>query len=89
MSGFFFKAVVQEVLIFGSETWAVPPCMGKALGFFQNQVSRRLTERITRRKLEGKWTYTSAEMAREEARLLTMEDYIRRCQNTVTQYIAI
>ena len=32
VSGFFFKAVIQEVLIFGSETWVVTsPRMGKAL----------------------------------------------------------
>ena len=29
--GLFFKAVVQEVLLFGSENWVVNPCMGKAL----------------------------------------------------------
>ena len=32
MSGFFFKAVVQAVLLFGSETWVVTPHIGKALG---------------------------------------------------------
>ena len=32
LPGFFFKAVVQAVLLFGSETWVVTPCMGKALG---------------------------------------------------------
>ena len=32
VSGFFFKAVVQAVLLFGAETWVVTPLMGKALG---------------------------------------------------------
>ena len=32
MSGFFFKAIVQTVLLFGSETWVVTTRMGKALG---------------------------------------------------------
>ena len=32
VSGFFFKAVVQAVLLFGSETWVFTPRMGKALG---------------------------------------------------------
>ena len=32
VSGFFFKAMVQAVLLFKSETWMVNPCMGKALG---------------------------------------------------------
>ena len=33
--------------------------------------------------------YTSVATSREEAGFLTMEDYIRRRQNTVAQYIAI
>ena len=32
VSGFFSKAVLQVVMIFGSETWVVTPRMGKALG---------------------------------------------------------
>ena len=41
--GFFFKAVIQAVLIFGAETWEVTPHRGKALMGFQTQVARRLT----------------------------------------------
>ena len=37
--------------------------------------------------MDGKWRYTSEAMAREEAGFLTMEEYVRRHQNTVTQYI--
>ena len=43
MSGFFLKAVIQAVLIFGLETWVVTPCMGKALEGFRIQVARRMT----------------------------------------------
>ena len=32
VSGFFFKAVIQAVLIFRAETWVVTPRMGMALG---------------------------------------------------------
>ena len=32
VSGFFFKAVIQAVLILGADTWVVTPCMGKSLG---------------------------------------------------------
>ena len=88
VSGFFFKAVVQAVLIFGSETWVVNPRMVKALGGFQVQLARRLTGRLPRRTPGGKWTYTSTATARGGVGLLTMEEYIRRSHNTVTQYIA-
>ena len=88
VSRFFFKAMVQAVLLFGSETWVVTPPMDKALGGFQAQLARRLRRWILRRTPYGKWIYTSAATAQEEAGLLTMEDYIRRSQKTVAQYIA-
>ena len=40
VSGLFFKYVVQELLLFGPETWVFTPQMGKSLGRFQAQVAR-------------------------------------------------
>ena len=54
LSIFFFKAVVQAVLLFGSETWAVTPCMVRVLGGFQDQVARRLTGNPMQLKTDGK-----------------------------------
>ena len=71
--GFFFKATVQAVLLFGSETWVVTPRMGKSLGGVQFQVARRLTGRLPRRTPYRKWTHTSAAKAQEEAGFLMME----------------
>ena len=34
LSRTFFKAVVQAVLLFGSETWVMTPHMGRAMGLF-------------------------------------------------------
>ena len=60
MSGFFFKAVVQAVLLFGLDTWVVTPCMGRDLGGVQDQVVIRLMGRLPRQKPDSKWEYTSA-----------------------------
>ena len=76
VSVFFFKAVVQSVLLFSAETWVVIPRMGRFLGFFHDQAERRLTGRMLQRRLDGSWDYNSAEAAREEARFETMETYI-------------
>ena len=64
MSGFFFKAVIQAVLLFVLENWVVTPCMGRDLGGFQDQVARRLTGQIPQRKPDGKWKYILVETAR-------------------------
>ena len=66
VSRFFFTSVDESVLIFGAETWVVPPCMGWVLGGFQYQVAWRLTGRLPQRRLDVKWGYISVEAARSE-----------------------
>jgi hypothetical protein len=41
----FYKAVVQSVLLYGSETWVFPPKMLSKLEGFHKQIARRLTGR--------------------------------------------
>ena len=57
VSGHFFKAVVQAVLIFGAETWVLNPQTERYLRRFQQRVARRLTRRQLRRRGEGIWEY--------------------------------
>ena len=55
ISGTFFKAVVQQVLLFGAETWVVTPNIEQALRGFLHGVARRLTGRQARREKDGDW----------------------------------
>ena len=64
VSIFFFKVVVQSVLLFGAETWVVKPCTGRVMGGLQYQVARQLMGRLTRRSLGRICEYNSAEAAR-------------------------
>ena len=82
VSGLFSKAVVQAVMLYRVETWVGTPCMGKYRGGVHTQVASRLTGRLPQRTLDGRWRYNLAGF-------LTMEEYIRRQQNTVAQYIAM
>ena len=66
VSGFFFKAGVQLLLLFGSDTWVVTPRMGQVIGGFQDQVAWQLTRRLKRKRSYGRWEYSSAEAEREE-----------------------
>ena len=43
--GNFFKAVAQQVLLFGAETWVVTPKMEQSLSAFLHGAVRRLTGR--------------------------------------------
>ena len=89
VSGFFFKSAIQSVLIFGAETWVITPHMVRVLGGFQYQVARQLMGRMPRWRLGGRWEYTSAKAAREEAGFDPIKSYIWRWQNTVAQYIVM
>ena len=78
VSGNFFKAVVQQVLLFGTETWVVPPMMERALSSFLHGAARRLTGRQLRRGRDGKWHYPSLEGAMKEAGLTDIRTSIQR-----------
>ena len=53
--GSFYVAVVQSIILFGSETWVVSPCIKFLLGIFRHRVARRLVGKIPRRRSEGTW----------------------------------
>ena len=53
VSGKFYKAVAQAVLMFGAETWVLTPRMERSLDRFHNRVARRITGRQPRR--QGGW----------------------------------
>ena len=66
MSGNFSKAVVQQVLLFGAETWVVSLMMERALSAFILGEAIRLTGRQPRRGRDGKWHYPSLEGGMKE-----------------------
>ena len=72
---FFFKSVVQAVLLFSLDTWVVTPCMWRALGGCQEQVMSRLAGRLPQQKTHRKWEYIMLKVvaSREEAGFQTME----------------
>ena len=87
VSGNFFKAVVQQVLLFGAETWVVSPMMERALSAFIHGAASRLTGRQPRKGRDGKWYYPSPEGAMKEAGLTDVRTSMNRRENTVAHYI--
>ena len=88
VSGNFFKAVVQQVLLFGAEMWVVSPRIERALSSFIHGAARRITGRQPQRGWDGKWFYPSLEGAMKEAGFIDVRTSINRRQNTALQYIA-
>ena len=88
ISGNFFKAVVQQVLLFGAETWVVTTKMERMLSGLLHGAGRRLTGRQARREKDGDWHYPSLKGAMQEEGLPDIRTSTLKRQNTVAQYIA-
>ena len=52
-----FNVVVQEFILFDSETWLVAPCIGRTMRGFQHMMDRRLTGEQPRLLPDRGWDY--------------------------------
>ncbi len=75
--GKFLKAVVQSVLLYCSETWALTPTLLARLEGFQLRCAYRMAKRHKpRRGPGGSWVYPRTADVLEECGLFRMEEYI-------------
>ena len=80
--------VVQEVLLYGSETWVMTPHIGSDLDGLQYRVYHRMTVWQPRRGVDGRWRQPLLAEAMRESGLKEVETYIYSLQNTVANFIA-
>jgi len=86
--GMFYKATVQAVLLFGSETWNTTPAMMKRLeGFHMRAAWRMARINKPRRNLDGSWTYPSSELTLEEVALHPIAYYVEVRRQTIAKFI--
>ena len=76
VSGNFYEAVAQAVLLFGAETWVLTHRMDKALESFQSSVVRRLTGKQPRQRTYGSWDCPPLAEALGEAGLEWISDSV-------------
>jgi hypothetical protein len=84
----FYKAVVQSVLLFGSETWVLTLEMRRRLESFHRGCARYITGRHIRQNPDGTWTCPSSDDVLEEAGLWPIQKYIDRRYATVHRYVS-
>ena len=80
-------AVIQAVLLYGSETWVTTPCIEKYLGGFHHRVVCRLMGRQPLRVIDGRWRYFLTEEAMKEVGFQEVDKYVSLFHNTFTQVI--
>ena len=86
-SGQIYLAVVQLIILYGSETWVMTPRIGRVLGKFYHRMAHRLTGRQPRQGRDRVWVYPLLEDVMSEAGLQEVETYVYLQQNTVSQFI--
>jgi hypothetical protein len=77
ISSLFYKATIQTVLLYGSETWVINDEILHLLLSFHHSIARRLTGRFPR-PIPGtnKWTHPSIQETLRQASLFPIEEYL-------------
>jgi hypothetical protein len=78
--GKFYLAVVQSVLLYGSETWVLSEKMRRMLEGFHNRCARQMTRQFIHPDLEneGEWIHPPTATTLEAAGLLPLMTYVKK-----------
>ena len=82
-----YKATVQAILIFVSETWNPSHPTMKYLEDFQVQVARHILGKLPWEKWDGRWHYPPLKDVSEEVGLFTIDYSIGVRRPTITTFI--
>jgi hypothetical protein len=83
----FYKATVQAVLLYGSETWSLSPSSMKRLEGFHIRAAWRMSGKRPERNVDGSWTYPPLEEVLEAVGMKSIAHYVDvRCQ-TIANFI--
>ena len=89
ISGNLYKAVVQSILLYGSETWVLTAPMVKVLEGFHHKVLRQITGRQPKYDVRtDTWSKRPIFRAYEEAGVLPIVEYIHVRQMRIANYVA-
>ena len=86
--GMFYKAMVQVVLLFRSETWNISPSTMKCLKGFHLKAPWCISGMVPKSGDDGTWIYTSSKVDILEAdRLHTVSHYIEVYRQTIASFV--
>ena len=84
---YFYKAIVQAVLLYGAESWVLTERTWKAVNSFHNRCARYIAGEHIRQRPDGEWILPSTTRILEQCKLQTVEKYIARRKSTVSAFI--
>mmetsp|Transcript_5724 Transcript_5724/g.8521 ORF Transcript_5724/g.8521 Transcript_5724/m.8521 type:complete len:1130 (+) Transcript_5724:164-3553(+) len=87
VKGFFYKAIMQAVLLYGSESWTITQQRLNQFQSLHSRTARHLTGNHIRLREDETWFCPPTSDVLEEAGLQTIEEYILRRRTTVKRLI--
>ncbi len=84
----FYKAIVQSVLLYGSETWVLSPAvLARLKGFHIRAAYRMAKKHVPRRGPNQQWVYPPSNKVLEECGMHTLQHYIDVRRETIAKYV--
>ena len=84
---YFYKAIVQSILLYGAETWVISEPKMRKLRTFHRSCARFITNRFIRPAEDGQsWIYPDSAEVLEEAGLYEIEHYIQKRRDTISEF---
>ncbi len=88
VSAKFYKAIVQSVLLYGSETWVLSPAaMARLKGFHIRTAYQMAKEHVPWWGPNLQWVYPSSEAVLEECGMHIIQHYIDVRRETIVTYV--
>jgi hypothetical protein len=85
--GNFYRAVVQSVLLYSSESWHINAHNILKLETFRNKVARHITHKHIRKLANTEiWIYPNMDQVLQEAGLLPLQEYIQKRKTTLLRW---
>jgi hypothetical protein len=85
----FYKAVVQAVLLYGSETWNLTKsALARLEGFHVRAAYKRVRKHQPKRGPNGVWVYPKTADVLEECGMKYIAKYVQVCCQTIATYVA-
>jgi hypothetical protein len=85
--GMFYKATVQAVLLYGSETWSLSPSSMKCLEGFHIRATWRMSGKRPERNVDGSWTYPYSEDVLEAVGMKPIAHYVAVRRQIIVNFI--
>ena len=83
----FYMAIVQAVLLYGSDSWTINKANWKKLNSFHKRATWYMTGEHICKNNNGTWTYPNHGELERKCGLFSIETYIKRRRGTLRKYL--